>query len=51
MDSYESINGSKYIVGAHGANYGTYSYMNPSVEEVTADSFFTWGWGRWSHPT
>lgn len=38
------INGSKYIVGQHGANYGTYSYMNPSVEEVTADSFLTWGW-------
>jgi putative transferase (TIGR04331 family) len=36
--------GSRYIVGQHGNNYGTHRYMNPSVEEETADSFLTWGW-------
>jgi putative transferase (TIGR04331 family) len=36
--------GSKYIVGQHGNHYGTYRYMNPSIEEVTADKFLTWGW-------
>jgi putative transferase (TIGR04331 family) len=37
-------NGSKYVVGQHGNNYGTHRYMNPSVEEQTADKFLTWGW-------
>lgn len=36
--------GSKYLVGQHGNNYGTYRYMNPSIEEITADKFLTWGW-------
>lgn len=36
--------GSKYIVGQHGNNYGTYRYMKPSVEEATSDKFITWGW-------
>jgi putative transferase (TIGR04331 family) len=36
--------GSKYVVGQHGNNYGTHRYMNPSVEEQTADKFLTWGW-------
>ena len=36
--------GSKYITGQHGNNYGTYSYMYPSIEEVSADKFLTWGW-------
>lgn len=36
--------GSKYFVGQHGNNYGTYRYMWPSIEELTADKFLTWGW-------
>ena len=36
--------GTKYIVGQHGNNYGTYRYSFPSVEEVTSDKFLTWGW-------
>ncbi len=36
--------GSKYVTGQHGSNYGTSRYMYPSVEEVTADKFLTWGW-------
>lgn len=36
--------GSKYLVGQHGNNYGTSRYMNPSIEEITADKFLTWGW-------
>jgi len=36
--------GAKYIVGQHGNNYGTYRYMNPSIEEITSDKFLTWGW-------
>ena len=33
-----------YYTGQHGNNYGTHRYANPSVEEVTADKFLTWGW-------
>jgi putative transferase (TIGR04331 family) len=36
--------GYKYFIGQHGNNYGTYRYMNPSIEETTADKFLTWGW-------
>jgi putative transferase (TIGR04331 family) len=36
--------GYKYIIGQHGNNYGTFRYMYPSIEEVTADKFLTWGW-------
>jgi putative transferase (TIGR04331 family) len=36
--------GVPYIVGQHGNNYGTDRYMNPSIEEITADKFITWGW-------
>ncbi|MBU3585135.1 LIC12162 family protein [Polynucleobacter sp. AM-26B4] len=36
--------GCKYFTGQHGNNYGTYRYMNPSIEEITADKFLTWGW-------
>lgn len=36
--------GSKYITGQHGSNYGTYRYMHPTIEEITADKFLTWGW-------
>lgn len=36
--------GISYYAGQHGNNYGTYRYMNPSVEELTADKFLTWGW-------
>jgi len=38
------VEGSKYIVGQHGNNYGTHRFMNPSIEESTADKFLTWGW-------
>lgn len=43
----QKINNSvPYIVGQHGNNYGTSRYMNPSIEEETADYFITWGgWG------
>ncbi|MBT8633203.1 transferase [Polynucleobacter paneuropaeus] len=36
--------GSKYYVGQHGNGYGTWRYMSPTIEEITADSFLTWGW-------
>lgn len=36
--------GSKYIIGQHGSNYGTQRYMHPTIEEITADKFLTWGW-------
>ena len=36
--------GTKYIVGQHGNNYGTYRYLSSSIEETTADKFLTWGW-------
>ena len=38
------VSGSKYIIGQHGNNYGTYRYFNPSLEETIADKFLTWGW-------
>ena len=41
----ESIEqGTKYIVGQHGNNYGTIKYPKQSIEERTADAFLTWGW-------
>ena len=40
----KAATGVPYIVGQHGNNYGTSRYMNPSVEESTADRFITWGW-------
>jgi len=36
--------GSKYFIGQHGNNYGTYRYMHPAIEEITPDKFLTWGW-------
>lgn len=36
--------GSRYIVGQHGNNYGTYRYMRHTIEEETSDKFLTWGW-------
>ncbi len=36
--------GSKYYIGQHGSNYGTYRYMHPTIDEVIADRFLTWGW-------
>jgi len=36
--------GTPYVIGQHGNNYGTHRYMNPSIEEETADHFITWGW-------
>jgi len=38
------VTGTPYITGQHGNNYGTLRYMNPSIEEETADRFITWGW-------
>lgn len=36
--------GSTYIVGQHG-NYGvSRNHIDPSIEEITADKFLTWGW-------
>jgi len=36
---------SKYFIGQHGNNYGTHRFLaNPSVEEMIADKFITWGW-------
>ena len=36
--------GFKYFVGQHGNSYGTYRYVHPTPEEMTADKFLTWGW-------
>ena len=36
--------GSKYFIGQHGNNYGTYRYMHPAIEEIIPDKFLTWGW-------
>jgi putative transferase (TIGR04331 family) len=37
--------GSPYIVGQHGSNYGTASYCPSEIECVeTGDAFITWGW-------
>jgi putative transferase (TIGR04331 family) len=36
--------GTKYIIGQHGNNYGTYRYMYHTNEEKTSDAFITWGW-------
>ncbi len=38
--------GSKYIVGQHGNNYGTHRYESPFIEEETATEFITWGWSN-----
>ena len=36
--------GHKYFVGQHG-NYGvSRNHIDPSIEEITADKFLTWGW-------
>jgi putative transferase (TIGR04331 family) len=36
--------GFNYIVGQHG-NYGvSRNHLQPSIEEITADKFITWGW-------
>lgn len=38
--------GSKYVIGQHGNNYGTYRYMHHTNEEITSDAFLTWGWKK-----
>ena len=39
------MQGTKYVIGQHGNNYGTHRYfVNPSIEEMNADRFVTWGW-------
>jgi len=40
------VDGTKYIVGQHGAGYGTYKYEFPTIEEASSDAFITWGWAR-----
>lgn len=37
---------SKYIVLQHGATYGVNPYFSDTVEELTSDAFFTWGWRK-----
>jgi putative transferase (TIGR04331 family) len=37
--------GSAYITGQHGANYGTHRYIeNNTIEESTSSKFLSWGW-------
>lgn len=36
-------NGAKYVIGQHGASYGTDIIESPFNEEVVADRFITWG--------
>jgi len=38
--------GTKYFVGQHGNNYGTYRYLKDSIEEISSDKFITWGWSE-----
>ena len=40
------MQGSRYVIGQHGAQYGTSSTFShsPTVEETIADVFITWGW-------
>jgi putative transferase (TIGR04331 family) len=45
----KTVTGTPYITGQHGNNYGTHRYMNPSIEEETADRFITWGWVENEH--
>lgn len=38
--------GVRYIIGQHGANYGTGLFVPSEIlETTTADHFLTWGWG------
>lgn len=34
----------KYYVGQHGSKYGCIKEQHNTIEEVTSDKFFTWGW-------
>lgn len=38
------IGGTKYFVGQHGSGYGSYIDQIDTIEELTSDKFFTWGW-------
>jgi putative transferase (TIGR04331 family) len=40
----QSEKGIAYYIGQHGNNYGTNKFISPSVEELTATKFLTWGW-------
>lgn len=42
--------GTKYIVNQHGNLYGTSIFRSPSIEEVTSDTFITWGWSNKENP-
>ena len=39
-----------YFVLQHGNNYGSNRYASPTVEEMTSDFFFTWGWTVKNNP-
>ena len=42
--------GAKYFVGQHGSGYGSYIDQINTIEELTSDKFFTWGWKyRYNH--
>lgn len=36
--------GTKYFVGQHGSGYGSNIDRIDTIEELTSDKFFTWGW-------
>ena len=42
--SKKTEQGVPYFVLQHGSNYGEIKYLHPTVEEITSDKFFTWGW-------
>lgn len=39
-------NKTNYIIGQHGANYGSYRFTDPYPEEQIPNSFITWGWKK-----
>ncbi len=42
--------GTKYFVGQHGSGYGSYIDQINTIEELTSNKFFTWGWKyRYNH--
>lgn len=43
---FQVEDGAKYLTAQHGSNYGTHRFINPSVEELVADTFITWGWTK-----
>ena len=45
----KSEEGVPYFVLQHGSNYGEIKYLHPTIEEITSNSFFTWGWAYNNH--